>query len=710
MGFFAKLKTKLKTYLDDHHIKLIYQAYMLAKKAHHGQRRRTGDPYITHPVAVACILADMRMDYQSIMAALLHDVLEDTPMTKHMLAEKFGESVAELVDGVSKLTQIDFKSRMEAQAENFRKMVLAMARDIRVILVKLADRLHNMRTIKVMPLSKRARIAAETLDIYAPIANRLGMHAFRIEFEDLAFEALHPMRFRVLGKAVEKARGNRKEIIGVIEKAINNALQEHGITGATIYGRKKHLYGIYLKMRNKQLSFNEIMDVYAFRIIVDTIDTCYRVVGVVHNLYKPLAERFKDYIAIPKANGYQSLHTTLFGPYGVPIEIQIRTQAMHQVAENGIASHWLYKSGAVPVDEAQIRAQQWLKNLLEMQKSTGNSIEFIENVKVDLFPDELYVFTPKGDILELPRGSTPVDFAYSIHSDIGNSCVAAKIDRRLAPLSEALQNGQNVEIITAHGARPNPAWLNFVVTGKARSGIRHFLKMQQHSESIQLGKQLLNKALMYFSKDLHQISREEVLKIAHEFHYKTTDDLFENIGLGNQVALVIARRLAHLKVDEDVTEEELVGRDKEHPLVVSGTEGMVVNFAACCRPIPGDPIVGCLTAGRGVDVHVERCKHVSDFRSQPERFISMRWQDNIKGEFKIDVVLYVVNQRNVLVQIAGAIADSQANIEAVSVEPHDGRHVRIFLTLTVIDRKHLAKIMRRLRLVKQVVRIVRKFT
>ena len=483
MRLFKKLRRKL-SYLSEKQIEEIYHAYLTAAMAHEGQKRFTGDPYITHPVSVACILADIRMDKQSIMAALLHDVIEDTEIEKQTLREEFGEQVAELVDGVSKLTQIEFRSRAEAQAENFRKMVLAMAKDIRVIIVKLADRLHNMRTLEPLRPAKRRRIAQETLDIFAPIANRLGMHSFYVELEELGFEALYPHRQAVLKEAVRKARGNRKEILSVIFESLKEEIGRHHLSYCEVIGREKHLYSIYKKMRNKNLSFNEIMDVYAFRIIVDNIDNCYRVLGIVHGLYKPLTERFKDYIAIPKANYYQSLHTTLFGPYGVPIEIQIRTQEMDEMANYGIAAHWLYKTGEKFISNTQVYAQKWVKNLLEMQQSAGSSLEFIENVKVDLFPDEVYVFTPHGDIMELPNGSTPVDYAYAVHTDIGNTCVTAKIDRQLAPLSTLLLNGQTVEIIISSNARPNPAWLDFVVTGKARSSIRHFLKIQQRVESI----------------------------------------------------------------------------------------------------------------------------------------------------------------------------------------------------------------------------------
>jgi guanosine-3',5'-bis(diphosphate) 3'-pyrophosphohydrolase len=470
------LRNELKTYIDDEQLLLIEEACLLGEKAHEGQKRHTGEPYITHPFSVATILAEMRMDPPTIIAAILHDVLEDTAVIKQELIDLFGKEVADLVDGVTKLTQIEFESRAEAQAENFRKMMMAMARDIRVILIKLADRLHNMRTLGSLPRKKRRRLAKETLEIFAPIANRLGMHAFRVEFEDLGFSALYPMRYRILRDAVNKAHGNRQEIMETIDQEIQKSFTKNNIRARSLTNREKHLYSIYKKMHDKHLSFSEVMDVYGFRVIVDKVDTCYRVLGALHNIYKPITQRFKDYIAIPKANGYQSLHTTLFGPYGVPIEVQIRTEEMHKMAEYGISAHWLYKTEKSVFGEAQLRAKEWLKGVLEMHKNSKNSLEFIENVKIDLFPDEVYVFTPKGTILELPQGATPVDFAYAIHSDIGNTCVAAKLDRRLAPLSTQLTNGQQVEIITATGARPNPTWLSFVVTGKARSNIKHILK------------------------------------------------------------------------------------------------------------------------------------------------------------------------------------------------------------------------------------------
>ncbi len=677
----------------------------MARDAHQGQKRSTGEPYITHPVAVASILADMRMDYQSIAAALLHDVIEDTGVEKKTLSECFGQDVAELVDGVSKLTQIEFTSRAEAQAENFRKMVLAMAKDIRVILVKLADRLHNMRTLEPLEPKKRARIARETLEIFAPIANRLGMHELSIELQDLGFAALYPMRCRALKEAVRTARGNRKEMVTMIQESLQEGLKRAGLEHFEVLGRQKHLYSIYKKMHDKHLPFSEIMDVYAFRIIVDKVDNCYRVLGIVHSLYKPVPERFKDYIAIPKANGYQSLHTTLFGPFGLPIEIQIRTREMEQTANSGIAAHWLYKTGDKFTEHSQELAQRWVKNLIEMQQRTGSSLEFIENVKIDLFPDEVYVFTPKGAIMELPMGATAVDFAYSVHTDIGNTCVAAKIDRQLAPLSTVLTNGQTVEIITAPGARPNPAWLDFVVTGKARSGIRHFLKNQQRGESIALGKKLLNKALGSLGLSLKKIPDESIHFILQEIQLESLDDLLEEIGLGNRVAMLVANRLGNVLGEHGAKPAEAIKPNE--PLVIKGTEGMVVNYASCCYPIPGDPIIGVLNAGHGILVHTEQCAQLAKLRLQPERYMPVRWADEVIGDFMVGINVEIVNQRGVFAAIAAAIADVDANIDDINVNERDGRHYIVTMKLLVRNRVHLADVIRNVRKIREVLKVSR---
>ena len=691
---------RLSSYLGPDQVNLVRRAYYYAEQAHDGQRRRSGEAYVTHPLAVANILADMHMDHQSLMAAMLHDVIEDTGIAKEALTAQFGETVSELVDGVSKLTQMNFESKAEAQAENFQKMAMAMARDIRVILVKLADRLHNMRTLEVLSGEKRRRIAKETLEIYAPIANRLGMHSMRVEFEDLGFKAMHPMRSERIRQAVKKARGNRREIVGKIQESLVNCLAREGMEGQVL-GREKHLFSIYKKMRGKRKAFNEIMDVYAFRIIVDKVDTCYRVLGAVHNLYKPFPGRFKDYIAIPKANGYQSLHTTLFGMHGVPIEIQIRTREMEEMANHGIAAHWLYKSNEDEVQKGtHARARQWVKGILELQQRAGNSLEFIENVKIDLFPDEVYIFTPKGRIMELPKGSTAVDFAYAVHTDVGNSCIACRINRRLAPLSKPLQSGQTVEIVTAPGTRPNPAWLNFVVTGKARTHIRHALKQQRRSESISLGERLLNKTLAGFDSHLEKIPAERIQGVLNEYRMEVFEDLLEEIGLGNRMAYVVARRLLSSEGDAAAT-------NAEGPLAIRGTEGLVLSYAKCCTPIPGDPIVGHLSAGKGMVVHLESCRNISEIRNNPEKCIQLSWAKDVTGEFNVELRVELEHQRGLIALLATSVNAADGNIEKISMDERDGRVSVVQLVVSVHDRVHLARVIKKLRALKGVVRITR---
>ncbi|MEX0617739.1 MAG: bifunctional GTP diphosphokinase/guanosine-3',5'-bis pyrophosphate 3'-pyrophosphohydrolase [Pseudohongiellaceae bacterium] len=697
------LATKLSSYLDPDHINNVRRAYYYAEQAHDGQRRRSGDPYVTHPLAVADILSEMHIDHQSLMAAMLHDVIEDTGITKTAVKTQFGVTVADLVDGVSKLNKIAFSSRAEAQAENFQKMALAMAKDIRVILVKIADRLHNMRTLDVLSPEKRRRIARETLEIYAPIANRLGMNNVRVEFEEAGFEALYPMRARRISTAVRKIRGNRREIVSQIQTSLEACLEREGLPGRTI-GREKHLYSIYQKMRSKRKSFSEIMDVYAFRIVVDRVDTCYRVLGAVHNLYKPVPGRFKDYIAIPKANGYQSLHTTLFGMHGVPIEIQIRTEEMEAMANNGIAAHWLYKSSDDTPNNAHIRAREWVNGLLEMQQHAGNSLEFIENVKIDLFPDEIYVFTPKGGIFELPAGSTAVDFAYAIHTDVGNSCVACRISRRLAPLSEPLQSGQTVEIITAPGTQPNPAWLSFVVTGKARSNIRHFLKNQKHSESVSLGRRLLNKALGSFGCQLDTVPPQNIEKVLAQTHLKSLDNLLEEIGLGNRMAYMVAQRMAP---DGNLPVESQERTHHQSSLAIRGSEGMVINYAKCCHPIPGDPIIGHISSGRGLVIHTDNCNNIADVRDNPEKCVAVRWDPNVEGEFSVELRVELENQRGIIATLATAITGAEANIEKISTVERDARFSIVNLAINVHNRVHLARVMRRVRLLNPVTRVTR---
>ena len=701
------LTQKLDAYLDDDQIDLVRRAYLCAEKAHSGQTRRSGEPYVTHPLAVAHILADMHMDHQSLAAAMLHDVIEDTEVDKIEIVEQFGSTVAELVDGVSKLTQFEFQTQAEKQAENFQKMAMAMARDLRVILVKLADRLHNMRTLDVLAAEKRRRIAVETLEIYAPIANRLGMNEVRIEFEDLGFGTLYPMRAKRIQAAIEATRGHRKELVTNIETQVGEQLLKDGIT-AKVIGREKHLYSIYQKMRSKSRSFTEIMDVFAFRIIVESPDDCYRTLGSIHSLYKPRPGHFKDYIAIPKANGYQSLHTVLFGMHGVPIEIQIRTKDMEQLANNGIAAHWLYKANNQDASVgSHARARQWVQGLLELQQNAGNSLEFIENVKIDLFPEEVYVFTPKGKIMELPLGSTAIDFAYAVHTDIGNSCVGCRINRRLAALSQPLQSGQTIEIITAPGANPNPSWLDIIATSRARSQIRHYLKHLKSGESVELGQRLLNKSLVTFSSSLEEITSEQQAVLVKKSGAANFEEILEEVGLGNRVAYLTARQL--LDIHEDDAGNNMVIGNREKPLVIAGTEGMMINFAKCCNPIPGDDIGGHITAGRGVVVHLADCRNYHEIQEKDKegRSVTLRWHDNAEGEYRVELKVEVEQQRGIIASLANKVNSLDGSIESIKVEERDSKSSIIHIFLAVSNRIHLARIIRRIRVLKSVVKVVR---
>jgi RelA/SpoT family (p)ppGpp synthetase len=694
----SQLIAKLETYLPAQEIERVEEAYEFAHEAHKGQRRRSGEPYITHPVAVAGLLADLRLDSQTLIAAILHDVMEDTTTAKDEITGRFGAEVAELVDGVSKLDQIQFKSRAEAQAESFRKMLLAMVRDIRVIMVKLADRTHNMRTLGAMPPAKRRAIARETLEIYAPIANRLGMYAIKRELEDLGFRALYPRRCKVIEAAVRQAKGNQKQFVGRIAASLRTALEKAGIEGS-VEGREKDVYSIYQKMRRKKVSLNEIVDVYGFRIVVDSADTCYRTIGVVHGVYKPMPGRFKDYIAIPRVNGYQSLHTTLFGPNGTPIEVQIRTAEMHSVAESGIAAHWQYKSGDGSSRSQSDDARKWLQQLIEIQQG-GNSEEFLESVKVDLFPDKVYVFTPKGDIRRLPRGATCVDFAYAVHTGVGDRCVAAKVDRRLVPLRTPLRNGQTVEIITAKGATPNPSWVNFVVTAKARAAIRQYLKNLKRSEAVDLGRRLLNQALEEFSLSLRKIPGETLDGVVQDLGLKERDDLFERVGLGERMAPLVARRLLPEQPEETV-------EGSSGPLAIAGTEGLVVNYARCCFPIPKDPILASLSSGRGVVIHRECCGNLASFRKHPEKWLPVTWQSGIDRLFHVEIRIDVTNRMGVLAQVAAAISGTQTNIDRVSLLERDSDTSTLVFELLVRDRRQLASVMKAVRAMPEVLKVNR---
>jgi GTP pyrophosphokinase len=695
----------LEGYLKPEQIREVYRAYLFGAEAHAGQHRKTGEPYIYHPVAVARILAGMRMDYKCLMAAILHDVIEDTPTAKEQLAEIFDSEIAELVDGVSKLSKIDFNNQAEAQAASLRKMLLAMTKDIRVILIKLADRLHNMRTLGVMKPKKARRIARETLDIYAPIANRLGINTIRLELEELGFAAHWPMRYRAIKQAVADARGHHRELVDNVETAIRKRLEQEEISGQ-VFGREKHLYSIYRKMVQKKVSFSEVVDVFAFRIVVDRVDTCYRVMGVVHNLYKPMPGRFKDYIAIPKANGYQSLHTVLFGPQGIPIEIQIRTEEMDKLAESGIAAHWMYKTGESGGQWVKSRASDWLHNLLEMQQGVGDSVEFLEHVKVDLFPDEVYVFTPRGRIMVLPKGATVVDFAYGVHSDVGNTCVAARVDRRLVPLRTKLFNGQTVEIINSETADPSPAWLNFVVTGKARANIRAYLKNLRKQESVDLGRRLLERELTLLSHNLEGVRQEHIDALLREYRLHSFDDLLAEIALGNRMPLLIARRL----VGEEVGSAEDMATQQSKPsgvLFIKGTEGMVVNYAKCCRPIPGDAILGVFNPGKGIVIHRQGCGNIGDYSKHGHKWIEAEWQSDVDGEFATEIRVEAGNRRGLLATIASTIAELGSNIDQVGSEERDGLSTTLVFIITVKDRQHLARVMRHVRRVPSVMKITR---
>jgi RelA/SpoT family (p)ppGpp synthetase len=695
------LKELLNTaasYLPPDQVERVREAAEFGTQAHHGQKRLSGEAYIAHPVAVAEILAELHLDADTIIGAVLHDVIEDTPISKDDVARRFGSDVAEIVDGVTKLDQIRFKNRQEAQAESFRKMLLAMVRDLRVILVKLADRTHNLRTIEAVAPAKRRQIARETLDIYAPVAERLGLYRIKLELEDLGFRTLYPQRYRVIERALKRARGNQKEFLAKIRTQLESALGKAGIR-ARVEAREKHLYSIYKKMLKKRAQLSEIVDVYGLRIIVDTGDTCYRALGVVHGVYRPMPGRFKDYVAIPRVNGYQSLHTTLFGPNGVPIEVQIRTEDMDRVAESGIAAHWKYKEHTGEGSAQQERARQWLTHLVEMQAG-GSSEEFIESVKVDLYPDKVYVFTPKGEIMRLPRGATVIDYAYAVHTDIGNRCVAAKVDRRLTPLRTVLRNGQTVQIITAKGASPNPAWVNFVVTAKARSAIRHYLKNLRRSEAVELGRRLLKQALAEFKLELDEV-KPEVLKAAlAEFSIAGTEELYEKIGLGERLAPLVARRL--------IPAEGAAGPDgAPAPLAVAGTEGLLVTYAHCCYPIPDDPILAYLSSGRGIVIHRETCANVEDYRKRPENWLPVTWAASSKRQFLSEIRVEVMNRVGMLAGLSAAIAGTQTNISLVTIEQRDPDVSVIVFVLEVRDRKHLAQVMRTVRRMPDVLRVVR---
>jgi len=676
-------------YLKPKDVARLAEAYRFSEAAHAGQTRQSGDPYISHPLAVAEILADWHLDGQTLMAALLHDVTEDTSVTKDEISDTFGRPVAELVDGVSKLDKIEFQSAEDAQAENFRKMLLAMARDVRVMLIKLADRLHNMRTLGAVPPAKRRRVARETMEIYAPIANRLGLNTLYHELQELAFSHLYPTRFQVLAKATKAARGNRREMIGRTLEAIKRKLAEAKIA-ASVFGREKHVYSTYRKMIEKHLSFSEVHDIFGCRVIVADVPACYLALGTLHALYKPIPGKFKDYIAIAKANGYQSIHTDLIGPYGVPVEVQIRTEQMHRLAEAGVASHWMYKDDADKLSELQKQTHRWLQSLLEIQHQSGDPHEFLEHVKVDLFPDEVYVFTPKGKILSLPRGATAVDFAYAVHTDIGNRCVAAKVNGELVPLRTELRNGDRVEIITASHAKPSLGWLQYVRTGKARSNIRHFLKTMQYEESAALGERLLDQALRALKGSLAEVEDAAWERMVRDGGARSREELLADIGLGKRLPAVVARRL--LK-KADLEEGKAAGS-----VTIRGTEGVAVQLATCCRPIPGDVIVGSIKKGQGLVVHVSECRSiVRSRRNEPDQWIDVEWDPRTARLFQAAIDVTVTNQRGVLAKVASEIAEARSNIDSISMEEDRTVFTTMHFVIEVSNRQHLARVMRALR-------------
>jgi guanosine-3',5'-bis(diphosphate) 3'-pyrophosphohydrolase len=694
---FEGLKQKLEAYLPPDKVAETQRAFIVARDAHSGQMRSSGDPYITHPVAVACILADMCLDHETIMAALLHDVIEDTHHNKEDLSKQFGETVGELVEGVSKLEKIHFSSTQEAQAENFRKMMMAMVQDIRVILIKLADRTHNMRTLGSLRPDKRRRIARETLEIYSPIAHRLGIHDIKNELEDLGFLAMYPMRHRALKSAVKQARGNRKEIIENTRKEVETRLKSVAINAA-VSGREKHLYSIYRKMKNKELMFNEVMDIYAFRVVVESVDHCYRALGAMHGLYKPIESRFKDYIAIPRTNGYQSLHTSLIGPHGIPVEIQIRTKDMDHMADKGVAAHWVYKDAKDSNDTtAQVRARKWMQSLIELQQSASSSFEFIENVKTDLFPDEIYVFTPDGRIIELPLGATAVDFAYAVHTDVGNSCVGVKVERRAFSLSKPLENGQTVEIITSPRAKPNANWLNFVVSAKARSRIRHYLKNQRSEEAVVMGNRLLRHALGKVKLD--KLPQADIDRVVLETKHDSFAELLADIGLGNELSAIVARRLLG---------ENTKLSDKQNKVAIRGTEGLLVSYSRCCHPIPDDEIVAVLSPGKGMTIHQTGCSNIRKLsKEEPHRVLVMQWGDDVHGNFHAALRIELINNQGTLATLTNRVASCGSNIVGLQTEEKESNIYYIDIELTIKNRLQLANVMRKIRTMPEVQRVSR---
>lgn len=700
----SSLTKSIQSYLNKKEIQAIYKAYHFAKESHVHQKRKSGAPYITHPVAVATMAANLHLDAPSIMAALLHDVVEDTDASIEEIEVLFGCQVSTLVDGLSKLDKLNFTDVIDAQAENFRKMLLAMSSDIRVMLIKLCDRTHNMQTLNYLKEDKRKRIAQETMDIYAPIANRLGLNRIYQELENLSFKFIHPLRHQTISKAIASARGNRKEVVSKILLDVEEKLKKEKIN-AEILGREKKPASIHKKMLEKNLGFSEITDIYAFRIIVKNIKDCYLALGALHSLFKPIPGRFKDYLAIPKANGYQSLHTTLFGPFGMPLEIQIRTLLMNNLAEAGVAAHWMYKTKENQVSRLQQDTNQWLKRLLEIQSDSADSLEFLEHLKVDLFPDEVYVFSPKSKIFVLPKGSTALDFAYAVHSDVGNSCLSSKINNELVPLRTLIKTGDHIEIITGPLAKPNPAWLNFVITGKARSQIRAFMKNAESSDLVILGYSILNKALKAFHIEPDHIKKKHWSKLLHDYHLKNKDDILIDIALGRRVNIMVAHQLSSI-----VSGHNSLGRQEKFLDVISikGSEGMALDLADCCHPIPGDPILGYIDKDKGLIIHTHDCNDIKKIKVDPDKWVDVEWEPNPDRLFKVDLNILVRNERGVLAKITSEISAMESNIDNLITQDDDGNSfVVIKFLIEVKNRQHLADIIRKLRVIEQVSRINR---
>jgi len=699
---FAELEESVGAYLTPSQVEKVRRAYRFSEKAHRNQQRISGEPYIHHPLAVSRILGDMHLDYQTISAAILHDVIEDTDVAKEDIRRRFGRDVAQLVDGVTKISRIQFDNYAHAQASNLQRMFMAMTDDLRVILIKLADRIHNMRTLGALPPAKRRRIACETLEIYAPIAQRLGMNSVRLELEELGFRYFYPLRFQVLEKRMHKIRRRAQRIVARIQQAIEHRLLLEGIE-SQVLGREKHLYGIYRKMQNKHLSFGEICDLHAFRIVAASPKDCYLALGAIHNLYKPVPGKFKDYIALPKTNGYQSLHTVLFGPHGMPVEVQIRTHDMDRIAEAGIAAHWSYKSGGIADRRGAYRqARKWLRDILELHRAAGDPEEFLEHVRVDLFPEEVYLFTPRGDILKLPRGATVLDMAYAVHTDVGNRCVGARVDRQPAPLSSPLKSGQTVEILTSPFAQPDPAWLKFVTTAKARAGIRHYLRGIQLSEARDLGKRLLQAELAALAMSYEQLGERDLRAVLEGHGLDSRERLLEETGVGNLPAHIIARELS-------AADGKAAAADgpAAQPLVIEGTEGMAISFARCCHPIPGDAVSGYASPDRGIVIHRRSCKNMRRRRRRPERLICAEWAQQLDRDFVAVLQMQVANQRGVLATVASAIADQGINVINVGIKGGREERTTLQFALEIRDRKHLAQAIRRIRRLGQVSRIER---